>query len=228
MLLEPTQGSIVRIHSTGSTVVRKIKQQRVVEEPLILQLPDNLSHPVIKMHQHRHERVPQRVISKRLDVFLGRFSRSVHCVIRHIEEKRLILPSVDKVHGLFRDACGQVSLFIRHRLQSLVDRMFRIRMIKVGMSPPSHEAVKLIESAIHGMTRHIESKVPFPVSTRDVPRFSHEHGNPFFIQRHPAATLTRCVDSEALLIATRHEPGASRRTDMTTRVAIGADHPISR
>ena len=101
-------------------------------------------------------------------------------------------------------------------------------MIKVGMSPPSHEAVKLIESAVHGMTRHIESKVPFPVSTRDVSRFSHEHGNPFFIQRHPAATLTRCVDSEALLIATRHEPGASRRTDMTTRVAIGADYPISR
>ena len=85
----------------------------------------------------------------------------MHGVIGDVEKEGFLLIAGDKIDRFLRDPRGEVA-FLFDGFETTIDWVIHVGMVKVGMRPASHETVKLIEPAIHGVVSSVRPRCHFP------------------------------------------------------------------
>ena len=146
----------------------------------------------------------------------------MHGIVCDIEKEVLLLVAINEGDRLLGNPRGEVNFFF-DRLEAAIDGVIHVRVIKVGVCPAPHEAIELIEPSIHGVVFFREPEVPLTQCPGNITGRLEPLGNKHFIKRNTSTSLTGGIDSESLLVTTRHESGARRGTHVSTGVALRAD-----
>ncbi len=127
--------------------------------------------------------------------------------------------TLDEVDRFVRQPRGEVA-FVVNRREPAVQRRFVIGEVEVVVGTASEKAVELIEAARRRVVRFGQPEVPLAERSAHIAGGLEVLREDLLIERQSRAPFTGRVDADTLLIATGHQPGTCRRTDVAADVPL--------